>query len=111
MAQKVNVLLVDDIDGSAAAETVKFGLDGVWYEIDLSDGHAGQLRALVAPYAEKARKSAGVGRRQSRTRTNAAHRGDSGKIRDWARENGIEVSDRGRVPAGVVARYETANGR
>src|SRR5215469_4018374 len=62
MAQKINVLLVDDIDGSDAAETVQFGLDGTQYEIDLSSEHAEELRALATPYVKRARKTAGSGR-------------------------------------------------
>lgn len=109
MAQKVSVLLVDDIDGSDAAETVRFGLDGTEYVIDLSEEHARELRELAAPYIEKARRVAGPGRRAPRARNAAGNGTDPGKIRDWAREKGIKVNDRGRVPADVVAQYETAN--
>ena len=71
MAQKVQVLLVDDIDGSEATETVSFGLDGVGYEIDLSSGNADELRGELAQYVEHARKS---GTAQVRRRHTRAHR-------------------------------------
>lgn len=109
MAQKISVLLVDDIDGSDAAETVQFGLDGTQYEIDLSREHAGELRALAAPYVKSARKTASSGRGSARTRNSAGNGTDPGKIRDWAKGRGIKVNDRGRVPADVVAQYEAAN--
>jgi Lsr2 len=104
MAQKVNIILVDDIDGTEATETVRFGLDGTSYEIDLNAGHACDFRALMAPFTEKARKVTSPGTRPGR-RTGAA--GDSNKeIRDWAREQGLKVSDRGRIPADVIARHQ-----
>ena len=111
MARKVSVILVDDIDGSKAVETVRFALDGTWYEIDLSSGHAGELRALAAPYISRARKINGPRRRPARTRNTPVQGVDSRRIRDWARENGFEVKDRGRVPANLIAKYETAIGR
>jgi hypothetical protein len=111
MAQKVNVILVDDIDGSAAIETVKFGLEGTEYEIDLNADHAEELRQLTARYIAKARKITGSGRRQTRSRSAAENATDPRKIRDWAKGEGIKVNDRGRVPANIVARYETANSR
>jgi hypothetical protein len=110
MAQKVSILLVDDIDGSEAVETVKFGLDGAQYEIDLGTKHADELRALAAPYIDKARRITGPARRPARTRNTAANGADPGRIREWAKENGFEVSDRGRVPGDVVAKYEAAVG-
>jgi hypothetical protein len=111
MAQKVEVLLVDDIDGSAAVETIEFGLDGARYEIDLNAGHARELRELTAPYSGKARRVTGPGRRPARSRSASVNGVNSEKIREWAKAQGIEVKDRGRVPAGLVARYEMANGR
>jgi hypothetical protein len=111
MAQKVSVFLIDDLDGSQAAETIKFALDGIRYEIDLNPEHAEELRRNVAPYAQKARKAPGAGRRQVRTRNTAANGTDSVRIRDWARGRGIKVSERGRIPASVVAEYEAVNSR
>ncbi len=108
MAQKVQVLLVDDIDGTEATETVSFALDGVAYEIDLSTGNAGQLRTELSQYLEHARKSSGAQLRRRRQR-NGAGREQSAAIREWARTHGHKVNERGRIPANVVAEYEAAH--
>lgn len=109
MAQKVNIVLVDDIDGSEANETVTFGLDGTTYEIDLNDKNAGGLRDAMAPYLGHARKVAGA-RRGRRASTASAGAGPNPRqVRDWARSNGHKVSDRGRVPADVIAAFEAAH--
>jgi hypothetical protein len=108
MARKVQYLLVDDLDGGGADETVNFGLDGVSYEIDLSTKHAGALRDALAEYVASARK---VGGRRGRGRGRAGGRGqDTAAIREWARSQGLKVSDRGRIPADIIAKYEAANG-
>src|SRR3954451_16613410 len=99
MAQRVNVVLVDDIDGSDASETVTFGLDGVQYEIDLSDGHADELRAALALYIGHGRRAGGRKRSGSNGRAAAANRSggpSAAEIRAWARENGWDVPERGR---------------
>jgi hypothetical protein len=108
MAQKVQVLLVDDIDGSEATETVSFGLDGVVYEIDLSSGNAGKLRTELAQYVEHARKSSNASARRRRQR-NGAGREQSARIREWAKSRGMKVNERGRIPATIVAEYEAAH--
>lgn len=108
MAQKVQVLLVDDLDGSEATETVSFGLDGVSYEIDLSAGNAGQLRKELAQYVEHGRKAGGVLGRRRRQR-NGAGREQSARIREWAKDRGFKVNERGRIPANIVAEYEAAH--
>jgi nucleoid-associated protein Lsr2 len=109
MAQKVNIVLVDDLDGSQAAETVTFALDGTTYEIDLSEQHAKGLREALSPFVGHARKVAG-GRRGRKGTTTTTNLGPSPRlVRDWARSNGYEVSDRGRVPADVIAAYEAAH--
>lgn len=109
MAQKVNIVLVDDIDGSAADETVSFSLDGVAYEIDLTDEHAAALREALAPYLGHARKVS-ASRRTSAARSVAAAGGTSAKvIRAWARDNGHDVPERGRVSAEVRAAFEAAH--
>lgn len=105
MAQKVQILLLDDIDGSEAAETVQFGLDGSHYEIDLNDKNAGKLRDALSGYIGHARKTTTKKGRATRTELGPSTR----EVRDWARSNGYEVSDRGRVPAEVKAAYEAAN--
>lgn len=109
MAQKVNIVLVDDLDGSEATETVTFGLDGQTYEIDLNEKNAAGLRDALAPYLGHARRSTG-GRRNGSTGRKSTTVGPSPRlVRDWARSNGYEVSDRGRVSAEIVQAYEAAN--
>jgi Lsr2 len=111
MTQRLNVVLVDDIDGSEAVETVSFALDGVDYEIDLNLPHAREIRAQLSPFVEKARKAAGSPGRPARQRRAGAGDKKNKEVRDWARKNGLQVSERGRIPANVVAEYETANSR
>jgi nucleoid-associated protein Lsr2 len=108
MAQRIHVLLVDDLDGGEAAGTVRFGLDGTDYEIDLSAAHSGELRQALGLYVAHARRAGGTGRSAARGRRGSAV--DTAKIREWAKEQGIEVKDRGRVPADVVEQYKTATG-
>lgn len=109
MAQKVTVTLEDDLDGSRAAETVRFGLGGAEYEIDLSKKNAAAFRRKLAPYIEHARK-AGRGPRRRPGRASSS-RERSGSIRAWAKDRGIAVSDRGRIPASVVEQYQAATKR
>jgi hypothetical protein len=111
MAQKVNVLLVDDIDGSDAEETIKFGLDGTRYEIDLNGEHAEELRGLLERYVKAARKVTASAGRPARGRSTSANDDRNKEIRDWARERDLDVNERGRIPAGIVAQYEAANGK
>jgi hypothetical protein len=106
MAQKISVALEDDLDGGPADETVRFGLGGAEYEIDLSTKNAAAFRQKLAPFIEHARK-AGRGPRRRPGRT-AASRERSGGIRAWAKAHGIAVSDRGRIPVSVVDQYEAA---
>jgi len=122
MAQKVQVILVDDVDGGEASETVSFSLDGVSYEIDVSESNAASLRDALAPWVGHARRvggrsgGSGGGRARSggsggsgsgRSRGNSKH--DLSDVRSWARENGFQVSDRGRVSSEVIAAYEKAH--
>ena len=110
MAQKVQVILVDDIDGGEASETVSFALDGVSYEIDLSEKNAAGLRDALSSYVGHARR---VGGRSSSRRQSGARAGgsnDTAAVREWARQNGHQVSDRGRVPARVLEAYRAAKG-
>lgn len=107
MAQKVNIILVDDLDGSEATETVTFGLDGVTYEIDLNDGHAGELREAVEKYVGYARKVSGRSTRRA-TSSSSSSSSDKTAIREWAKANGFEVSERGRIPADVQEAYDAA---
>ncbi len=112
MAQRVNVVLVDDIDGSDAVETVSFALDGVDYEIDLSEKHAGELRNAVSLYIGHGRRTGGrrrSGRRSSGSASANRDGASAADIRAWARENGWDVPERGRVSAEVREAYAAAN--
>lgn len=105
MAQKVTIVLIDDIDGSGADETVLFGLDGKEYTIDLNAKNAQKLRDALAPFVGHADKVTGRGasRRGRAAGTNAS------EIREWARANGFDVSERGRVSAEVRDAYAAAH--
>jgi nucleoid-associated protein Lsr2 len=107
VAQRVHIVLEDDIDGGTAEETVTFALDGTTYEIDLSQANAAKLRDLLAPYVSAARRSTGRGTRKSRGRSSGGP--NPSEIREWARAHGHTVSDRGRVPAHVREKYDAEN--
>lgn len=106
MAQKVNIVLIDDIDGSEADETITFSLDGARYVIDLNAKHAQKLRDALAPFIGHARRESGSRGRRS-TRSGGAS--TASLIRAWARENGYDVPDRGRVSADIKAAYDAAH--
>jgi nucleoid-associated protein Lsr2 len=106
MAQKVQVLLVDDLDGGEADETVSFSLDGATYEIDLSGSNAKRLRDSLKQFVDHARKAGAARRRRTR---GASSRERSADIRAWAKSRGIKVNERGRIPASVVEQYEAAH--
>jgi hypothetical protein len=106
MAQKVHIVLVDDLDQSDAVETVTFGLDGKEYVIDLNKKNARSLRDALAPFVAHARPVTGRSRRSA----NKAGSGPAAsEIRAWARENGFNVPDRGRVAAEVREAYAAAH--
>jgi len=118
MAQKIHIVLEDDLDGSEATETVSFGLDGTSYEIDLNDQNASALREALATYVGHARKVSGARRGGGRKASSGGGSGSGSngsggatakEIRDWARENGYEVPDRGRVSAEVREAYDAAH--
>lgn len=118
MAQKVQVLLVDDIDGGTADETVTFGLDGVTYEIDLTSDNAAKLRDAFAQWVGNARKVSGrsSGRSGSRSASSSSASGsrsarsqEAQQIREWAKENGFHVSERGRISAEIKKAYDDAH--
>ncbi|MBB2986210.1 histone-like nucleoid-structuring protein Lsr2 [Terracoccus luteus] len=110
MAQRVEVVLIDDVDGGDAAETVTFGLDGVTYEIDLSDKNARKLRDDFATWSGHARRAGSAGRSVSRKRPGtSAKRSDLSAVREWARQNGHNVSERGRISAEVQEAYDKAH--
>lgn len=113
MAQKVTVQLVDDVDGSEAESTVEFSLDGVDYTIDLSSGNAAKLRDSLASYVSSARRTGGRKRAAGKASKaaaapTAADRERNQAIREWAREQGMQVSDRGRIPSEIVDAYDKA---
>jgi Lsr2 len=105
VAQRVTVEMTDDIDGTEAAETIAFRIDGTAYEIDLSTKNAAKLRQAFGRYIDHARKATG-GRRSGRPRRDPRF---SSAVREWARQQGIQVSERGRIPASVVSQYEEAH--
>lgn len=111
MAQRVQVLLVDDIDNTDADETVTFALDGVSYEIDLNTANAAQLRDALAPWVGHARRAGGrkASGRSSGGSGGGSRRKDVSAVREWARKNGHDVSERGRIPAAVQEAYDKAN--
>ena len=124
MAQRTTVTLVDDLDEGEADETVEFGVDGATYEIDLSEANASKLRDALADYVAHARRVSG--RRRSgraaarpassspaavpperRGRPSTGNRTEA--IREWARRQGMTVSERGRIPAEVSEAYHKAH--
>jgi Lsr2 len=111
MAQKHIVRLIDDLTGDDAAETVTFALDGSRYEIDLTADNAAQLRDTLAVYIASARRSArsaarplGAPRRGTR-----ADREQTAAIREWARKNGHQIGEKGRIPAYIIEAYHATN--
>jgi nucleoid-associated protein Lsr2 len=107
MAQKIQTLLIDDIDGSLATETVQFSLDGTDYEIELNAQHSGELRRELARFIAHARKTSGTrpARNRSRASQGTTTDLDPATIRTWAAARGKQVNPRGRVPADIVAEY------
>jgi hypothetical protein len=110
MAQKIETLFIDDIDGGTAEGTVRFGLDGSEYEIDLSSKHSEELHAALGTYVAHARKLGGTPRRSTARGGRKPSPIDTVAVRSWARENGYDIKDRGRVPAALVAKYRETVG-
>ena len=109
MVQKVTVALEDDLSGGPAVETVRFAFGGAEYEIDLNKKNAAAFREQLAPFTGHARKA---GRAQPRRAGRAAvSRQRSGAVRAWAKEHGVAVSERGRIPVSVVEQYQAATGQ
>ncbi|MCD0442475.1 MULTISPECIES: histone-like nucleoid-structuring protein Lsr2 [Glycomyces] len=117
MAKKTQVILIDDIDGSKAEETVKFAIDGQAYEIDLSASHAKELRDALEKFQEAGtrlgRYSLGAPRGPVRgaaaPRRQTVDREQNKAIREWAERNGKRVSPRGRIPQAIVEEYNAAH--
>jgi hypothetical protein len=111
VAQRTTVVVTDDLDGSEGADTVTFAFEGIEYEVDLSQSNAKKLKKALGPYISAARKTGG--RRSSGRRSSAASgrasRSDTAAIREWARSQGLQVSERGRVPQSLRDQYTAAN--
>jgi nucleoid-associated protein Lsr2 len=111
MAQKIQTLFVDDLDGSEAEGTVRFGLDGTEYEIDLNAKHAKELRNALARYAAAGRRAGASTRRPARSGRKAQPNAlNTTEVREWAKAQGIDVKDRGRIPAELVVKFKAATG-
>jgi hypothetical protein len=111
MAQQVEIVLVSDLGGGPADETVRFGLDGTRYEIDLATDEAEALRDVFTQYIDAGRKTAAsaIGRSKDRSPAGASVKGGATrKIREWAKEKGYRVSERGRIPAEIIGAYQKA---
>lgn len=110
MAQRIQTIFTDDLDGSEADGTVRFGLDGSDYMIDLNATHAQELRQKLTKYVAAGRKVAGSGRgpvrRGSRPRAGAGP--DTSEVREWAKAQGFEVKDRGRISADLMVKFQSA---
>lgn len=110
MAQKIQTLFIDDIDGGAADGTVRFALDGTEYEIDLNAQHSEELRSSLSKYVTHARKVGGTARRAARGGRRNPSSIDTTVVRAWAKDQGIDIKERGRVPADIVEKYRVAQG-
>lgn len=109
MAQRVQVILEDDLDGSPASHQISFSFDGVSYDIDLNDEHASEFREAMAVWTTHARRSTTRNTKSRRSSSSSQSGTSATVIREWAKEQGMEVSARGRVPANVRAAYEAAH--
>jgi hypothetical protein len=118
MAQKVLVQLIDDLDGTAAEdiETVQFALDGVTYEIDLTEKNSSKLRDGLAEFVASARRTGGRAKRggvvsavSRKPSADGRSKEQTRAIREWAKTNGHELADRGRIPASVIEAFEAAH--
>lgn len=105
MAQKVNIIVTDDLDGSEGASTYSFGLDSGSYEIDLTEKNRKKLEEALEPFLEAARR---IPRKGRSTTASSKSRGDATEIRTWAAANGHDLPSRGRIPKDVRAAYESA---
>jgi nucleoid-associated protein Lsr2 len=111
VAQRIETVFIDDLDGSEASTTIRFGLDGAEFEIDLNTAHADELRKTAEPYMQAGRKVTSNARRTVRggARRSAASGGPaSSEVRDWAKDHGYDVKERGRIPAELVVKFQAA---
>jgi hypothetical protein len=111
MAQRIHTIFTDDLDGSEAEGTVRFGLDGADFEIDLNTAHAQELRKVVGKYTTAGRKAGSAARQGRRSNGRGPTVGpNTSDVREWAKAQGLEVKDRGRVPAELVVKFQAATG-
>lgn len=108
MAQRTAVTMTDDLDGSAASETVTFALDGKTFEVDLSAEHAAELRAAFEPYLAAGRRLGGAGRRAMVSAFKVARGYNAPAVRAWAASHHIDIPARGRIPAAVIEQYRAS---
>jgi Lsr2 len=113
MAQKVVTTLIDDMDGSEAADTITIGYKGYTYELDLSEKNLAKLEKAVGPFVQAGRRVGRVGGASRATREPVSKRvpSDSTTVRAWAHANGVDVPTRGRIPNAVREKFEAAQGR
>jgi hypothetical protein len=111
MAQKMHTLFIDDLDGSAAQSTIRFGLNGTDYEIDLSAAHAQEFETALQRYVTAGRKVPGSSRRAGRGARRDSGAPSPSAVRQWAKSQGVEVRDRGRVPNELVIRFREATAK
>jgi len=104
MTTRTTIALEDDLVGGPADQTVQFGIGTIDYEIDLNTDNASLFRSQMAPFLEHARRAGRGQRRPAHT----SRRQNSAGIRAWAKEHGIHISERGRIPASVIQRYDAA---
>lgn len=110
MAQKIQTLLIDDLDGGEADETLTFAFEGVQYEIDLASKNADKMRKVLGAYVAAGRRVGGrISKGKPASKSNGGNP-DTAKIREWAMKSGYEINGRGRIPATVVGAYEKAHG-
>ncbi|HSN06201.1 MAG TPA: Lsr2 family protein [Candidatus Angelobacter sp.] len=109
MAQKVQVVLVDDLDGGTADETVTFSLDGVSYEIDLSHDNAARMRDVLSSYVGHGRRVGGPRRASGRGAARSKGGTNPAEVREWAKSQGIAVNERGRISAELQAKFQAAH--
>lgn len=107
--QRTIIDLTDDFDGSDGAETVEFAFDGVRYEIELSDVNRKEMYETLAPYVDRARRVGGRKPARAKAKAKPKTNGDAAEVRAWAGVNGVEVPERGRIPASVRKQYEAAS--
>jgi hypothetical protein len=110
VAARTVVHLIDDVDGGEADETVNFSLDGVEYAIDLSAGNADGLRKALAEFVSVARRTGKLAKAGKTQVKPGGDRAQNQAIREWARRNGHQVSERGRIPSDLIAQFQAANG-